>query len=54
MMAGLSRMMTVVSNNGSIAIVGWKRDKTAQVAYAHHHGIKERVSRAKAIKAQNG
>lgn len=54
MMSGLSKYMSVISNDGSMAVISWKSAKSAKVAYMHHHGIKERVSRAKAIKAQNG
>lgn len=53
MLSGLARMMGVTMNDGNKAIVGWKVTRTAEIAYRHHHGIKEKVSRAKGMKSQN-
>lgn len=52
MMSGLARYMTTTSNDGQSATIGWRSGKTAEVAFNHHHGKREKRSRAAAIKAQ--
>ncbi len=55
MQVRLAKLLTVTSNDGNVATIGWRKGATASVAAKQHYGYRQRHTRAAAIKAlRNG
>ncbi|CAE6928972.1 hypothetical protein ACOMICROBIO_GDFFDHBD_02472 [Vibrio sp. B1REV9] len=51
MQVRLAKLLTVTSNDGNVASIGWRKRETARIASKQHHGYRQRHTRSAAIKA---